>query len=615
MTALLLVTTGKVAADDIPVPARSAAVHVDLDAATLAQLRAHREEHFAAVWVVASTWARLRAAVLPLRLLGETAELTVRVIRDTQGAGRVPAMRPVPRTRVVHFSASAPKGGGTTIELGLSRPAAVHELVSGVSGGASRVLAHGLRIALADRGAERFAIGCPDVRYAGIDDVIDAGGTSVGMTDVVLAAGDQSPADERPHIRADAGAETGAAATALAIPPVDTRVINPIGFDNGGHDQSAHLTVASTGHLVLERGDGTDLGRVPRDGLISAPQIRRLRKVRGVLVDPLPPEHDVALATVLTQLASAGIPLLLRHLSSGVAHALGPELAAAAVASSADCLADPLCREAVSIRMRREALRRHSTAAVWAEVGRRAGQQVPDLPTVSVVLTTRRPHNVDFALRQIAQQTYRRMEIVLGLHGDGFDTAAVHAALDRLSLPYEVVATPADVPFGTAVQRAFEACAGRLVTKWDDDDLYGSEHLWDLVLAADYSGADVVGKAAEFTLLETLHTMVRGTRSNERFVRHVAGGTIMMRRDTWSAVGGWRPVSRSVDGILLRQIVTQGGSIYRTHGLGYVLRRHGDGHTWDPQSGAEYFLGTQGERWTGDAPLELILEQTPGTTP
>ena len=50
---------------------------------------------------------------------------------------------------------------------------------------------------------------------------------------------------------------------------------------------------------------------------------------------------------------------------------------------------------------------------------------------------------------------------------------------------------------------------GTLLAKVDDDDTYGTEHIWDLVLARHYSGATLVGKGTEFVYLETLDTTVR----------------------------------------------------------------------------------------------------------
>ncbi|MPZ73202.1 MAG: hypothetical protein GEU74_08220, partial [Nitriliruptorales bacterium] len=405
---VLLVTTGKVGPDDIPPKAGAAEVRVDLDKAALGELTVHAEEQFASATVVASTWARLRAALAPLRLLGTTADVTVRVLREPVEAGRAPTVGALPRTRVVRFSASSPKGGGTTLETFLSRAAPLHDVVRGMTGQWPRLLAPGLRVALADRDAERFVIGHSDVRYVGVDDAIDAGGMTVPMAEIVVAGRGLSPDDDRPQVRFASANPLGD--PQLAVPPVDTVVVNPIGFDNGNHSSDATIELAPSGHLVLRKDDGSSLGRIPRDGLLPGPQLRRLRKIRAVTVDPLPPAQDLALATVLTQVAAAGVPLVVKEATEGLRRALGPDMTAAITAVQPAVLRDPVRREAASIRLRREALRHHGTAARWREVGRRLGQPVPDEPLVSVVLTTRRPYSIDTAVRQIAQQIYPRLE-------------------------------------------------------------------------------------------------------------------------------------------------------------------------------------------------------------
>ena len=63
-------------------------------------------------------------------------------------------------------------------------------------------------------------------------------------------------------------------------------------------------------------------------------------------------------------------------------------------------------------------------------------------------------------------------------------------------------------------------------------------------------------------------------------------------------MGGFRPVRRFVDAQLLSGIEAAGGRIYRTHGLGYVLRRLAAGHTW--QGEADSFRdGIVDREWTG----------------
>jgi hypothetical protein len=91
---------------------------------------------------------------------------------------------------------------------------------------------------------------------------------------------------------------------------------------------------------------------------------------------------------------------------------------------------------------------------------------------------------------------------------------------------------------------------------------------------------------SEFVYLEELGVTARRNHPTEIFNRFVAGGTIMIDRHVLRSVGGFRRVRRFVDAQLLNAVEASGGRIYRTHGLGYVLRRTASGHTWqsDPES-------------------------------
>jgi hypothetical protein len=141
----------------------------------------------------------------------------------------------------------------------------------------------------------------------------------------------------------------------------------------------------------------------------------------------------------------------------------------------------------------------------------------------------------------------------------------------------------------------------------DDDDWYGPEFVSDLLLARSYSGADVVGTPPEFIYVEPLDVTVRRRDVTERFRPVVAGGTLMVSREAHAAVGGFRPTMRRyVDAGLLDALTSAGGSVYRTHGHGYLLRRSGGGHTWDP--GLGYFLSRArtDQQWRGFRPSPLL---------
>jgi hypothetical protein len=218
-------------------------------------------------------------------------------------------------------------------------------------------------------------------------------------------------------------------------------------------------------------------------------------------------------------------------------------------------------------------------------------------PSVSALLVTMRQDHLPNAIATLGSQTYPEMEIVLGLHGVDM-TPEVERALAESGRPTEVVEVPAERSFGEALGEVTARARGSLVTKIDDDDIYGPEHVWDLVLARHYSGATLVGKAPEFVYLEQLGVTVRRpVLRSETFAGTVAGGTMLIARGDLEALGGWRPLSRAVDRGLLDRVRRDGGLTYRTHSLGFIYKRHGDGHTWDP--GLEHFLHRSGPQWTG----------------
>lgn len=287
-----------------------------------------------------------------------------------------------------------------------------------------------------------------------------------------------------------------------------------------------------------------------------------------------PPER---LARVLVPLAMTGVVLHARQPPPGVAAELAEVIAAPLPARDADAME----WELRSVQQRRLAIREHT-----------AGLARTRPPTVSALLVTKRPQLVAHAVAVLAGQTYPELEIVVAVHGSPAPSDL--SAGDR---PLRIVEVPASQVLGEALAAATGAATGELVTKVDDDDRYGPEHIWDLVLARHYSNATVVGKGAEFVYLEPDEMTVRRRMAAEAETDTVAGGTIALTRAELAASGGWPAVPHSVDRALLDQIIAGGGSVYRTHPLGFIYTRHGAGHTWDP--GLEYFKRDPLRTWPG----------------
>jgi hypothetical protein len=297
---------------------------------------------------------------------------------------------------------------------------------------------------------------------------------------------------------------------------------------------------------------------------------------------------------MLLELTASGVVVVVDD-PTGSERWLGARLAALVAGVDTERLKDPTYRESVSVAQRRATHVDHALPARLRQIRVAAGLPVMPTPTVSVVAATNRPAMLDRIIANVALQDHPSLELVLALHGDGFpDTDPV--APDGLALT--VLRFGDDAVFGHVLGGASAAASGEWVTKMDDDDWYGVEHVSDLVLAAGYSGADLVGKGSEFVYLEGSGvTIRRGLGAGEASSRTLSGGTLLVRSSVLRDIDGWRGLPRSVDVALIDDVVSAGGTLWRTHPFGYLLRRTTGQHTWNVDE--SYFERQAEQRWEG----------------
>ncbi|GHC97277.1 hypothetical protein GCM10007079_50660 [Nocardiopsis terrae] len=388
------------------------------------------------------------------------------------------------------------------------------------------------------------------------------------------------------------------------IAPVDETTVNPTGFAKAENGPLGELTLH--GDRAVIRQGRKDLVTVAPDGTVTDVDLAHLRHLRGVRVDWTGHSGPRAAVRAVASLAAGGVPLVSDPVPAWAAGLGRPLTELLANAAEAD-LSDRLAREEHSVRLRRAALRTHGLRSRWRALAAEAGVPVPAGPRISVILCTRRPEMVGFALAQIARQRGVDLETVLTLHGFPAALPRVRAAIDAYratGLPITVHEAPADQVFGSVLNDSVARACGDLIAKWDDDDWYGPEHLSDLVLARTYSGAELVGTGQDFVFLQEVDLTVWRSRESETTTRFIAGGTILTDRVVLEETGGFRPLPRAIDTQLLIAVARGGGRVHRTHGLGYVLRRTGGGHTWSEDMA--YFLHNYARQWSGWRPSSLL---------
>jgi hypothetical protein len=242
----------------------------------------------------------------------------------------------------------------------------------------------------------------------------------------------------------------------------------------------------------------------------------------------------------------------------------------------------------------------------------------PDVAAVpvTILIATRRPDMIRRWAPQIAAQTHRPLSVSVALHGPEFDQITadqIQALLGQI--PVHITRGGEDLVLGELLAAATAAATGELLVKWDDDDLYSTGHIADLVSAWDTTGAMLVGKACDFVYLTGSDVTVRRIQAaREAISRTMAGGTLAISRIDLATLGGWDPVRSGVDVTLISKVQEAGGIAYRTMGYGYMMIREaaGHGHTWGVED--THFLVPANPRrpgldlaWAGiDAPAAVI---------
>ncbi|MBW9204513.1 glycosyltransferase [Mumia sp. zg.B17] len=415
---------------------------------------------------------------------------------------------------------------------------------------------------------------------------VEPEGSNMVPNDVAVAASadDVEPIQATAHVvRAEEAAWLDSRGRPIAR--IDPRVHHPIDrIDGAGVDAVAWGTEAG---LVVERPKGRRR-ELAWHAPIAAGDVAYLRSLASLDLSDLqvPPTVGLNASARLAEVAATGVLL-----HSGRDLHRGGGLVDPVV----DLFRAPLAERTViertlrSVRQRRLVIREHGI------LPRPAAGGMLDLsrpPTVTAIMATRRGERARDVVRQLARQSYPCLEVIVACHG-----VAPPDLSDTAGIEVHVVEASAGATLGEVLAAATRRASGELITKVDDDDFYGPDHVWDLVIGRHYSGGTLVAKQHEFTYVENLDVTIRRPLRGERYVEAAAGGTLMISRADLGAVGGWRPLPRGVDRGLILEVIRSGGLMYVTASVGFVYARHSHGHTWAKPDA--HFLTSATDQWAG----------------
>ena len=227
----------------------------------------------------------------------------------------------------------------------------------------------------------------------------------------------------------------------------------------------------------------------------------------------------------------------------------------------------------------------------------------PHSPLISVVVCTMRPNLLSEVLDGFERQTHPNKELIVVLHGDGFDTGQVDTNLAARDVCARCVCAPAKLTLGECVQRGFEESRGELIVKIDDDDWYGKLFLETQLQASLFSFAGVVGKGSYVIRFESDSSMYYLFPGREyRYMELFGGNRMLVRREVHEEIG-WRALDHGEDTAFIRDCLVNSVPMYSADGYHFVIRRGiPSQHTWQI-SKSELLATHQGVRLADTAGL------------
>lgn len=224
----------------------------------------------------------------------------------------------------------------------------------------------------------------------------------------------------------------------------------------------------------------------------------------------------------------------------------------------------------------------HRAAQILSTVGKQ-GEERLKLPSVSALVSTNRPQQIDHIFETVQSFTNVELELNLLTHGFELPLKELQARAKDSGVALNVRTADTNQSLGACLNQLVQVAGGDVLTKMDDDDLYGENYLRDLLHALRFSGADIVGKQAHYMhLARTNATILRNPEREHRWTTFVAGPTITGKREVFLDTP-FAHKNRGEDTTFLDTVAGSGGRIYSADRYNFTQMRSADTHehTWD----------------------------------
>jgi hypothetical protein len=201
---------------------------------------------------------------------------------------------------------------------------------------------------------------------------------------------------------------------------------------------------------------------------------------------------------------------------------------------------------------------------------------------VSVVTCTNKGVYKENIFSNYDRQRYEDRELIIVIGNDQLDLQDwEEEAKKRPNV--RVYRVDEKLPLGACLNFGVDEARFEYIAKFDDDDYYAPAYLEDMMMAFDYSRADIVGKCTRYVYFESGGVLaIRFPDKEHQFTDFVSGSAMIIKRGVFSKVR-FDPLKRvGEDTQFLEDCVKNGVRIYSADRFNFAYTRRSSAglHTW-----------------------------------
>ena len=223
---------------------------------------------------------------------------------------------------------------------------------------------------------------------------------------------------------------------------------------------------------------------------------------------------------------------------------------------------------------------------------------------VTIVCITHRASQIDFLLSNIIKQNVQPNDVHIVCHG--FEIKGKHK-LSNLNCLVHVYSLSKKCSLGYCLNYAIKRTKTDIVVKFDDDDIYGSGYIQEVVTSFKEKNVDIVGKLGGYIyFLASKNLMIWNESEYNVQTSVVKGATIAFRKKLTDKVN-FRSVNKGEDSFFLKDSLKVGASIYASSTKNFCVVRYDKNHehTWKVDENA---FRKSGRYITGSYELTDVIE-------